>query len=111
MTFDIGADMVTALTGFIIGLGGIIAGVVASRRQSVRDDASNRKDYAAVALDGFDKLIEELRAEMLRRDADSRLREERLVTEVSRLRNAVRLLTEVLRENGLPLPVELRDVT
>lgn len=80
-----------------VGVLGLLFGWMQQRRQI-------RKDYTSVALDGLDKLIEELRVEMVRRDQRAVAREAQLVTEVARLRRDVRVLTAVMKANGVAMP-------
>ena len=100
MAFD--AAQITVVASTVLGTLGLGAGWAQSKRQT-------RKDYTVVALDGFDKLIDEMRAEMVRRDTDAVKREQALSHEISRLRREVRLLTELLGSHNLPLPSHIAD--
>ena len=81
------AELAPVVSGFLIGGGGIAAGIVQARKKATTD-------YASVALDAFNKLTEDLQEER-----------KQLIKEVSRLREEVRTLHEVLRVNNIIMPL------
>lgn len=109
---------VVALLGALATAAGVLTGWLAAKHKG-------RTDYATVALQGLNDLVDDLRAELDRREAAARereealraelhrmsvaarSREEALLREVGRLRAAVRILGQTLMEQGVTPPPEV----